>query len=584
MPRLEQICAKSKRGRKKRRTNDEIEEETEFSSSEMREIIKPSPYKRIKLSCMDTSTTIARGRKKMPFDSMLLNASDDNFVQNEMTMAENPETQFSCVKEAFAKKKKSSKPEKFKIQKTCDYQKFQANYPEYYVDKTLWIKEVVESKHRIQVYTRPRGMGKSMNLNMLYRYLDIKQNSSSIFSDQIIGESQNKNIQERYLNKHPVIYIRLPKILKSCKSLNSIEYDLENYFNKELKDQYIIQFKDELNFKQSTSTILQNLIDRLFQKYNQKVFILIDDYDFIFMQGLYNNFIKEAIEAYQQILPKSWNYNEKIAKIIVTGQYVLDIPGTLLQELDSSVVQILNPSSPTSFGFIQQETQNLIECKFGIESKLAQKAIKFFRGKVYSQEAIFNPQTIIGFIYDVKTNKLKFPKSYLHNYIKSFQKILKLPCMGEKELLDYLIDLFDEKIQIDYYSNLKLEQIHTSVVFTNMLIQSGYLTQDPEKEKIVIAGNEVKALFYKAYLKLLNLKENSQQTLQYFRIGDFKTKSKNYNLDFLETNLHHVEHRPEAYKHLVYALFLQDNLPNLQLVPFKIDDQEAVVVIDEETS
>lgn len=150
----------------------------------MKEIIKPSLHKRIKLSCMDTSTQLGgTGSRKRSngglFDSILLSVNDENFIQNEMTMAENPETQFSCVREAFIKKKKkSTKPEKFKIQKTYDFQKFINNYSEYYVDKTLWIKDILECKNRVQVYTRPRGMGKSLNMSMLAQYLDIKGNSN----------------------------------------------------------------------------------------------------------------------------------------------------------------------------------------------------------------------------------------------------------------------------------------------------------------------------------------------------------------------------------------------------------------------
>lgn len=88
-------------------------------------------------------------------------------------------------------------------------------------------------------------------------------------------------------------------------------------------------------------------------------------------------------------------------------------------------------------------------------------------------------------------------------------------------------------------------------------------------------------MIYKLYLKLLNINISSQQMIQYFRIGDFKSKSKHYNLDFFYSNLNLVETKPETYKHLLYALFLSDNLGFIKIAPFKIEETDAAAVIDE---
>ena len=68
-------------------------------------------------------------------------------------------------------KKKSSK--KLKILKCWDFETFMLNHKHFYIDKTTWMREVLENKQRIQVYARPRLMGKSMNISMLWRFLDI---------------------------------------------------------------------------------------------------------------------------------------------------------------------------------------------------------------------------------------------------------------------------------------------------------------------------------------------------------------------------------------------------------------------------
>ena len=93
-------------------------------------------------------------------------------------------------------------------------------------------------------------------------------------------------------------------------------------------------------------------------------------------------------------------------------------------------------------------------------------------------------------------------------------------------------------------------------------------------------------MLYKVYLRALNLTQlTSHKILQYFRRGEFKLHSKNYNIDCTESRLHHVELRPDTYRHLVYAMFLADNLGYIKAIPIKIDKNypEGVIILDEET-
>ncbi|CDW87599.1 UNKNOWN [Stylonychia lemnae] len=508
----------------------------------------------------------------------------DNFSQNEFTMIQAPEQQFSCVNDFHAGNGKKKQPkEKLKILKTNEFLKFYSQYSSYYVDKSLWIKEVLENKNRVQVYCRPRGMGKSMNLLMLQKFLDYRENTESIFSTLAINENQNQQIIDNYLNKHPVITLRFPKILKSCKGIDNVENDIYDFYNKDIKSLYLNTFQADMQLKEEPKKIINKLIDTLFSKLKKQVYILIDDYDFIFTQGLYHDFVNESLEIYKQILPKQWLYNEKIAKVIITGQYCIDIPRTCINNLDSSLVIMLNPSSPQAFGFNEKEVNQQMK-NFKIDQKSKQKAMEFYNGFCYTYTQLYSPASINGFLYDYQNNKVRQPKSYQFSQHKLINKNLKLIKLEEKEFLDMLVDLFHGKIQIDYYSRLRLDQLKTTIVFTNFLIQSGYLCQDTTNETIKITNQEIMAALYKIYLKNLNINITSAQIIQYFRTGDFKNKSKNFNLDFMNTNLLMIEHRPEAYKHLVNALFLQDNLGVIRMIPFKLEDKEAVIIIDEETS
>ena len=97
-------------------------------------------------------------------------------------------TTFFRARSAPIEYKKIERP---KIIEIDDFETFMIKYSKYYVDKTMWIKEVYENKDRIQVYTKPKDMGKSLNLSMLSKFLDTsfnKYRSSELFGISILKQ------------------------------------------------------------------------------------------------------------------------------------------------------------------------------------------------------------------------------------------------------------------------------------------------------------------------------------------------------------------------------------------------------------
>ena len=126
---------------------------------------------------------------------------------------------------------------------------------------------------------------------------------------------------------------------------------------------------------------------------------------------------------------------------------------------------------------------------------------------------------------------------------------------------------------------------------TSYLIQTGILAieesrlmDDEETAKVSIRSEEVKILLYRLLLAKLRISRNSLETIQFFRQGNFKTSNKYFDEAFLsQSKLELVELHESVYIQMTYALLLSGNLPYVKVQPFKIEDKEGILVIDEQT-
>jgi hypothetical protein len=106
---------------------------------------------------------------------------------------------------------------------------------------------------------------------------------------------------------------------------------------------------------QPIDAIVENLIKDLYTKHQRKkVWLLLDNYDMPMIRAIKQGFIDapEIKDLYAKLIPKSWLYSEHIAKVVVMGQHLIDIPGTILAGSDNlSLVKLLNQESSQYFGF-----------------------------------------------------------------------------------------------------------------------------------------------------------------------------------------------------------------------------------------
>ncbi|MBM7560329.1 AAA family ATPase [Marinitoga litoralis] len=211
----------------------------------------------------------------------------------------------------------------------------------YYIDKSMLIKEIIESGNVILI-TRPRRFGKTLNMSMMKYFFRNDEDNKQLFKGLKIWEE--KEIIEKYLNKYPVIYLTF-KDAKANNLLtmkinikNNIKkiYDEHNYllnsdFLSEIEKKYFKQILEIEEIKGETSEeriakedtlyehSLKNLSEYLYRYYNQKVILLIDEYDTPIQQSYLNGYYNEFINFMGNILGNALKDNEYLEKGVLTG-------------------------------------------------------------------------------------------------------------------------------------------------------------------------------------------------------------------------------------------------------------------------
>jgi len=200
----------------------------------------------------------------------------------------------------------------------------------YFIDKSLLIEEVIKVQKQVILLPRPRRFGKTLNLSMLQYYFDINQaDKENLFSNLLIWQSE-KDIKEKYA-KYPVIFLSFKDAKddnwKDCLELikdeivelyNNHAYLLESNI---LAENEKNEFRNIINKTAIITTFkgsLKKLSKYLFNYYNQKVVILIDEYDTPIQAG-YKKFYDKTISFMRSLLSGAFKDNKYLYKGVITG-------------------------------------------------------------------------------------------------------------------------------------------------------------------------------------------------------------------------------------------------------------------------
>ena len=418
----------------------------------------------------------------------------------------------------------------------------------YYVDKTMFIKEMLDLKGKVNLFTRPRRFGKTLNLSMLrYFFEDTGDKVKNEQNKELFRGMKITNAGEKYTEQmgvYPVINLTL----KSAKQedfenayytmqveiasefdrhRSVIETGREKLTQKEY-EQYIRIADEEADEKQVRGSL--KLFSRCMYKITGKnTVILIDEYDVPLENAYFRGFYEKMVTFIRSLFESGLKTNDYLQFAVITGCLRISRESIFTGLNHLKIISILDQQYSEHFGFTESEVLQMMQY-YGVESRFSTMK-EWYNGYIFGDTRIYNPWSVINYMSDLNTKLTVFPRSYWIN--TSSNDIIKdLIVRADRETKSQIetllrgdtldIQVHEEVTYGDMYSN--------NENLWNFLYFTGYLTKEKEyfKEsiiflKVLIPNIEVKTIYQSTILNWMKgniKKENFHDLYQAIEDGN----------------------------------------------------------------
>ncbi len=301
----------------------------------------------------------------------------------------------------------------------------------YFVDKSLMIKELLDREGKVLLLTRPRRFGKTLNLSVLRRFFEDERTEKGekidncfVFEGLAITKCGEKYLEHQ--QQYPVISLSL----KSAKqpdyhmAYKSLVYDIAEEFrrhsyvlegtrlSKEDKEQFLAVMERKAE-RAVYARALRILSEDLARYHEKNVVILIDEYDVPLENAYFMGFYDEMIAFIRSLFESALKTNPNLAFGVVTGCLRISKESIFTGLNNLKVYSVLSAAYSSSFGFTEGEVKEMLEY-YGISEKY-QELKRWYDGYRYGGQEIYNPWSIINYVYDKTVNQENFPRPYWSN-------------------------------------------------------------------------------------------------------------------------------------------------------------------------
>ena len=378
----------------------------------------------------------------------------------------------------------------------------------YYVDKTPFISEIGKNVGKTLLFTRPRRFGKTLNMSMLKYFFDVREaeENRKLFKGLEIQKSSYFKEQGKY----PVIFISMKdikgntweKLFKNLKIKISHLFSEYRFLLKEV-DKIDSDFLEKIIFNDTVEeSVLENSLsifaNILKRYYNQKVIILIDEYDTPLISAYRYGYYKEAKNFFSGFYSSALKDNNVLQVGVITGIIRVVRAGIFSDLNNLKEYTILNKEYDEYFGFLEEEVKNALKY-YEIDFKL-DEVHSWYNGYKFGDKKIYNPWSILNFLSTKEFKSYWIDTS--DNYL--IKDILK---SADRETFDKLNNLlFGKKVEEEITGKSTLQEVLEAHDLWELLLFSGYLTIDKKIEddlySIKIPNNEVKKFFKDSFIEI----------------------------------------------------------------------------------
>ncbi len=392
----------------------------------------------------------------------------------------------------------------------------------YYIDKTQLIEQLLTRWGEVNLFTRPRRFGKSLNMSMLQSFFEIGKDKTLFDGLRI---SDNQELCEKYQGKFPVVSV-------SLKGINGATYEEARRFliktiNEEARRLSVLSDSTELDEtdhelltqlkkKEMTNDSLvysiRELTELLEKHYGRKVIVLIDEYDVPLAKANENGYYDEMVLLIRNLFENALKTNSSLKFAVLTGCLRIAKESIFTGLNNFKDYSITDKSFDETFGFTDAEVRELL--RYYGQEKYYETVKEWYDGYRFGNVDVYCPWDVINFCSDHLADPGLEPKNYWANtsgnsvishFIDSVGKPQKLTRMELEQLVNGGI------VQKEINSELTYKELYSSIDnLWSTLFMTGYLTQRGEpsgnRYNLVIPNREIRNIITNHILKMF--KEN----------------------------------------------------------------------------
>ena len=383
----------------------------------------------------------------------------------------------------------------------------------YYVDKSKLIEQLLQNWGEVNLFTRPRRFGKTLNMSMLKSFFEIGTDTTLFNGLYILN---NNDLCEKYMGKYPVIFLSLKDVAgltyaeaeDALVQLIGSEAGRFHFLTNSSalsdaeKEQYrgftIIQNGKYRMDKGLLISALRILSQLLYRHYGQKVIILIDEYDVPLDKAFQHGYYQEMVSLIRGMFGQALKTNSFLHFAVLTGCLRISKESIFTGLNNFKVYSAADARYDEAFGFTDEEVKKIL-ADYQLQEHYAEVK-EWYDGYHFGNADIYCPWDVINYVDDLKSDPASFPKTYWiissgNDLVKRF---IDKADITTKDEIEQLIagEPVEKRIRLD----LTYDEIDNSIDnMWSVLFTTGYLTQISNdaysRYKLAIPNKEIREVF-----------------------------------------------------------------------------------------
>ena len=400
----------------------------------------------------------------------------------------------------------------------------------YFVDKTLFIKELLDMKGKVNLFTRPRRFGKTLNMSMLRYFFETgKADHSELFQGLKIMDAGEKYLT--HMGQYPMISI-------SLKSMKQYSYELsfemlkkavEGEFTRhwpeveksgkltDAKLERYLRIRDLEGTEGDYADSLKFLSECLHTCTGQKSIILIDEYDVPLENAYFSGFYDRMVSVIRALFESALKTNDYLEFAVVTGCLRISKESIFTGLNNLNVVSITSDSFAEHFGFTPEEVEQMLK-DYGLEDNL-ETVKQWYDGYRFGETEVYNPWSVINYVNSCYRDKKAFAKPYWSNTSSNsiVRKLVEHADISVKQEIEALIE--GRTITKPIHEDITYDDMDsTQDNLWNFLFFTGYLKKISEYQEgetiymeMAIPNSEVRYVYKNAVLRWFEEKTDKKE-------------------------------------------------------------------------